>query len=134
LFPIISYKKRPGRLLGQGGQRRHPHSVAKIWTNDRLQQIAETCSSRNVDPAKVGLSASGHGTDEKIAGLGGARLRYVYDMIPGAKGSRRLAAPDGCRTRLAEFQGKFGAIFPRRPPADPRPIMGRAEKKTGGGK
>ncbi len=54
----------------------------QIWTNERLQQIADVLE-RQVDPAKVFSGFMGL-TDEKAEALGGPGS-WVLDMVPGAK-------------------------------------------------
>jgi hypothetical protein len=100
--PIVPYK-RPDFFWGKA------HSdiliPLQIWTNERLQQIADLLE-QNVDPAKVASGFMGM-TDEKLDALGGPGSS-VYEMIPGAKVEqlRPPVVPD----LFAEFK-EIGAIF-----------------------
>lgn len=118
--PIIPYK-RPDFFWGKA----HADILIplQIWTNERLQQIADLLE-QNVDPAKVASGFMGM-TDEKIDALGGPGS-YVYDMIPGAK--LEQLRPPMVPDLFAEFK-EIGAIFLEASGLT-ETIMGRAE--TGG--
>lgn len=77
----------------------------QVWTNERLQQIADLLE-QNVDPAKVASGFQGL-SDEKIDALGGPGT-WVMEEVPGAKVEfqRPPVVPD----LFTEFK-EIGAIF-----------------------
>jgi hypothetical protein len=100
--PIIPYK-RPDFFWGKA------HSdiliPLQIWTNERLQQIADLME-QNVDPSKV-VSGFQSLTDEKVDALGGPGT-WVYDQVPGAKVEQLRPPP--VPDLFAEFK-EIGQIF-----------------------
>jgi hypothetical protein len=100
--PIVPYK-RPDFFWGKA------HSdiliPLQIWTNERLQQIADLLE-QNVDPPKVATGFMGM-TDEKMDSLGGPGSS-VYDMVPGAK--LEFLRPPAVPDLFVEFK-EIGAIF-----------------------
>jgi hypothetical protein len=100
--PIVPYK-RPDFFFGKA------HSdiliPLQIWTNERLQQIADLLE-QNVDPSKMATGFMGM-TDEKMDALGGPGAS-VYDMVPGAK--LEMFRPPVVPDLFAEFK-EIGAIF-----------------------
>lgn len=122
--PVIPYR-RPDYFWGEA----HCDRLIplQIWTNERLQQIADLLE-QNVDPAKVASGFMGL-TDEKIDALGGPGS-WVYDMIPGAKVEqlRPPVVPD----LFAEFK-EIGAIFLEASGLT-ETVMGRGEQGVRSGK
>ena len=100
--PVIPYK-RPDYFWGEA----HCDRLIplQIWTNERLQQIADLLE-QGVDPPKVGSGWLGM-TDEKIDALGGPGS-WVYDQVPGAKIEQLRPPP--VPDLFAEFK-EIGAIF-----------------------
>jgi hypothetical protein len=100
--PVVPYR-RPDFFWGKA------HSdiliPLQIWTNERLQQIADLLE-QNVDPTRVATGFSGL-SDEKVDTLGGPGS-WVYDMVPGAK--LELLRPPVNQDLFNEFR-EIGAIF-----------------------
>jgi hypothetical protein len=100
--PIVPYR-RPDFFFGKA------HSdiliPLQIWTNERLQQIADLLE-QNVDPSKV-LSGFSGLTEEKIDALGGPGAS-VYEMAPNAKVD--MLRPPVNQDLFGEFR-EIGSIF-----------------------
>ena len=100
--PIIPYK-RPDYFWGKA------HSdiliPLQIWTNERLQQIADLLE-QNVDPPKTASGFMGM-TDEKMDAFGGPGS-YAFDQIPGAK--LEMMRPPVTPDLFTEFR-EIGQIF-----------------------
>ena len=123
-IPVIPYR-RPDYFWGES----HCDRLIplQIWTNERLQQIADLLE-QNVDPPKVGSGWMGM-TDEKIDALGGPGS-WVYDQMPGAK--LEMLRPPPVPDLFAEFK-EIGAIFLEASGLT-ETVMGRGEQGIRSGK
>ena len=122
--PVIPYR-RPDYFWGEAHSDRL--IPLQVWTNERLQQIADLLE-QNVDPPKVGSGMMGL-TDEKMDALGGPGT-WVYDQLPGAQIQqlRPPVVPD----LFAEFK-EIGAIFLEASGLT-ETVMGRGEQGIRSGK
>lgn len=100
--PVIPYK-RPDYFWGKA----HTDILIplQIWTNERLQQIADLLE-QNVDPPKIASGFMGM-TDEKIDSFGGPGSS-AFDQIPGAK--LEFLRPPVVPDLFAEFK-EIASIF-----------------------